>query len=664
MRKLTEIPRNLRVAGIALALVALLIALVAIPNNASPVRAQDTEPPKACGPDSPPASPPEVIDTGKLLLFDAFWDTGKELMRNNLCPAEYEVTVEEDPVTFEDTAVETFTSTEIDVTKTIIQVDDSYEYTLTQDDIDWYRFLADAETEVGVGSTVWWLRLGDNPATTEVEEASDLQLGFFTGRFDSAHWYYEENSTAVEPFEFHFISIREEDSPEHEHGHFYAFEPSDSELREAIWSSEAPDATDFPMWPRGGSDIDSSGDQTYENSTTFTEWVFTKPGIYRLEVHLKGNVRNPYDEPADKPADWKEISEHETETTTAVIYTFHVGPMIDLGVDIEGTLTEPATSTDPAASVAYAVTASNTGDDSASTAMVQVNLPEGLDYVDGSASQTVTHTDGTVAWDIGQLGADATTTLTFTANLTPDGQVPKLTTDAEIRDRTYNEIDRDHTDNVDTVTVSPSTVTKNRPPRTMVSRQVHEQARRGTHVGEPIALSNPDMDALNYSLSGRGSQDFHVDSDGQITVSELAELDYETKWSYVLWLDVSDGMTSERATTTDEVDLSIEVRISLEDVEHDSATLLLEVSDEEPATSTPVTFTTTVSGLPDGHSGLVYHGWIKEPDNDGWYTESWGSSHTLTRSSGEHRFFVQLEYRHNDRWYAVTSNEVIVTWGN
>ena len=169
MKKLTEIPRNLGAAGIALALAALLIALVAIPNTASPISAEGPELPKACGPGQAPDSPDEVYDSGHLLLFDAYWDEDDKVLHNNLCPAEYEVTTSSIPPF---ATTETFTPSEIDVTKTIIQVNDSYKYTLTdQDDVARYPFLEDEETGVGVGSEVWWLRLGDNTATERTSRA-------------------------------------------------------------------------------------------------------------------------------------------------------------------------------------------------------------------------------------------------------------------------------------------------------------------------------------------------------------------------------------------------------------------------------------------------------------------------------------------------------------
>lgn len=655
MKELIQTPRNLRVAGITLALVALLIALVAIPNTVSPISAQDSEPTEACGPGKAPSDPATVYDSGHLLLFDAYWDTDEKVLHNNLCPAEYEVTTSSSPP-FDN--VETFTPTNIDVTETIIQVDDVYKHTLTHQDVRRYQFLEDDETEVGEGSTVWWLRLGDNTATPNVtESASDLQLGFFTGRFKSDNWARRNGETGA-PLGYRYESVREDEDAEREHGHFYAFKPSedDGEM-EATWSSENAATVEIEM--------PAATDSNTEATKEFYEWVFTKPGEYLLDVHIRGYV-----------SEGSAISEHDTESSEVVRYTFHVGPMIDLSVDLDATLTEASTSTD-SDSVSYTVSAGNSGMDAATTAMVQVNLPEGLEYADGSASETVTHRDGTVAWDIGRLDADASTELTFTANVTSDGEGAKLTADAQIRDRTYNEIDRDPSNNADTAAVTPTSVTKNRPPRTVVSRQVHEQARWGTHVGEPIVLSDPDMDELNYSLSGRGSEDFHIGTTtGQITVAERGRPDYETKWSYVLWLDVNDGMgmaSDGTATTSDEVDQSIEVRIALEDVEVDDVELLLQVSTTtQPALGQQVELRTTLEGSQESLSGIshkVYSWGVREEPNGSWVAVpgDHSSSSTIHRSHNtatSRSYYVGVTYVHDGRWLYAESNEVTVTWGN
>ena len=561
----------------------------------------------------------EVVDSGKLMLFDAFWDADNKLMRNNLCPAEVIVTEEFDPNTGITTEVETVTATDIDVTETIIQVDDIYEYTLTQEDITRYSFLDDEETDVGVGSTVWWLRL-DNPDTEDVDEGSGLQLGFSTDRFDSAHWW--DNNE--QPFEFHFIAIREDDVPEHEHGHFYAFDPvpSDGESPGAIWSSEAADANDFPMWPRGGSELDGSGD---EPTTKFTEWVFTKPGYYMMETHLKGTVRNTDDPPKHKGADWMEISEHETETTVAVIYTFHVGPLIDLGVDLQGTLDANATST-----VSYTVTASNSGLDPATNPVVQINLPEGLEFVhDDTPNTQVFHNNGTVTWDVGELAAPATSTLTFTAAVTAAGAGQKLTADAEIRDLEYNEVDQDHSNNSATATVTPATITKNRGPLWSVELSVPENSPQGTAVGAPVAALDADMDTLDYTLSGSGAEKFTVDdASGQISVAADAGLDYETKWSYQLILNVSDGKDASGGVDTTTIDQSMAVNISLDDVDENTfVTLAASVSTTTPTT---VTITATPTNLPEGYTDLEY-GFSERSPLGYWISEGVSSGNAWER---------------------------------
>ena len=599
MKRLTEIPRNLRAAGIALALVALLIALVAIPNTASPISAQDSEPPEACGPGKEPNDPPEVYDRGKLLLFDAYWDTVDKVLHNNLCPAEYTVTVDEDPITFEKTTIETFSETKIDVTKTIIQVDDTYEHTLTDQDVARYSFLVDDETDVGVGSTVWWLRLGDTPGTDPVEEASGLQLGFFTGRLKSDNWAKGGDA----PLGYRFESVREDEDPEREHGHFYAFEPVATSTGKGvpIWNSENAATDEVWMQPHDG----SAG---YTSTKQFYEWVFSKPGEYILEVHLRGYV-----------SDGSDISVHETESSEVVRYTFHVGPMIDLAVDLEGTLTEAATSSE-SDTVFYTVTASNSGLDAATNPVVQVNLPEGLEFVhDDTPNTQVLQNNGTVTWNVGELDAAATTTLTFTADVTSEGEGAKLTADAEIRDLKYNELDEDSSNNTATASVAPADITWNGPPIWSVERSVLENSSEGTTVGAPVAAQDPDMDTLVYSLSGEGADNFAVDANGQITVAADANLDYETKWSYQLTLHVSDGRAAdnaEEATATN--DQSMAVNIALEDVDENTrVTLSGSVSTTTPKT---VTVTATLTDLPDGYTGLEFTFSERNPSGI-WHTQ-------------------------------------------
>ena len=80
------------------------------------------------------------------------------------------------------------------------------------------------------------------------------------------------------------------------------------------------------------------------------------------------------------------------------------------------------------------------------------------------------------------------------------------------------------------------------------SLSVAENSAAETNVGAPITATDADGDALTYSLSGTGSDNFSVDSSGQIAVATGASLDYETTTSYSLTLTASDGELEGTAT--------------------------------------------------------------------------------------------------------------------
>ena len=69
-----------------------------------------------------------------------------------------------------------------------------------------------------------------------------------------------------------------------------------------------------------------------------------------------------------------------------------------------------------------------------------------------------------------------------------------------------------------------------------------ENSPAGTNVGSPITATDPDSDTLTYSLSGTDAESFEIDaSTGQITTKSGETYDYETKSSYSLVVEVSDG---------------------------------------------------------------------------------------------------------------------------
>ena len=110
-------------------------------------------------------------------------------------------------------------------------------------------------------------------------------------------------------------------------------------------------------------------------------------------------------------------------------------------------------------------------------------------------------------------------------------------------------------------------------------RTVDENIRAGTNIGAAVAASDPERNRLTYSLTGDDAGAFTiVSSSGQIRVKDA--LDFETKASYSVTVNVHDGRDGAGATSTD-IDNTQDVTITVENV-------------EEPGT---VTLTTDVANI-------------------------------------------------------------------
>ena len=87
-------------------------------------------------------------------------------------------------------------------------------------------------------------------------------------------------------------------------------------------------------------------------------------------------------------------------------------------------------------------------------------------------------------------------------------------------------------------------------------REVAENTPAGTAIGAPVAASDPDGDALTYTLSGPDASAFDLDSaSGQLRTK--AALDYESRASYAVIVTAGDGRggtarQSVAVTVTDE----------------------------------------------------------------------------------------------------------------
>ena len=96
-----------------------------------------------------------------------------------------------------------------------------------------------------------------------------------------------------------------------------------------------------------------------------------------------------------------------------------------------------------------------------------------------------------------------------------------------------------------------------------MTRSVAENTAAGTAIGDPVAATDEDGDALTYTLWGDDADSFGIDpATGQLMTS--AALDYETKMSYTVTVTAASGKA-------DEVDATTTVTISVTDEGLDNA---------------------------------------------------------------------------------------------
>ncbi len=103
--------------------------------------------------------------------------------------------------------------------------------------------------------------------------------------------------------------------------------------------------------------------------------------------------------------------------------------------------------------------------------------------------------------------------------------------------------DSELTDTID-VTINVTDVDENRAPSfadgTSTTRSIAENTAADTNIGSAISATDPDDDTLTYTLGGTDAASFSiVSTSGQLQTS--AALNYESKSSYSVTVDVSDG---------------------------------------------------------------------------------------------------------------------------
>jgi len=170
-----------------------------------------------------------------------------------------------------------------------------------------------------------------------------------------------------------------------------------------------------------------------------------------------------------------------------------------------------------------------------------------------------------------------------------------------------------------------------------------ENVATGTTIATASA-SDPEAQTITYSLSGTGSENFSVDSAGNITLSSA--LDYETATSYSLTLTASDGANSTSNTLNIIVDDVTELSIALANSS---------ISLSETATSgTSVTTTATTT---DGSATVTYS--LSGTDSDKFSVSSNGTITTAASLDYETTTSYSLTLTATDGTNTVTDSLTI-----
>ena len=333
MDTIINVPRHIKAYTAALALAALVITLLAVSFSAGPTQAQNAtntyDSPVPCG-DTPGTGTasmdePHELTTGHFALFDAYWerigdDLDEGAIHINDCP----------PKMVADRAgILSRAAAAIDRAEAIIHVENTRQATVINSasrgyvpgsvegpTVDLVEYPAVASA-ANVGDKVWWLQL-DDPDTTDVDETSDLRIGFSAALFDEKYWLKNEENAPMR-WMLEAVSFRNID--EANPPHFFAYEaPKKNNARQerAVWDSFRPDVTEHDMMLDPGE---------YRS----LQWIFTGEGSYTIQSQFQGFVRstNPYGEGEDGRDDWEAISNEYDETSAISEYVFQVGDNLD-----------------------------------------------------------------------------------------------------------------------------------------------------------------------------------------------------------------------------------------------------------------------------------------------------------------------------------------------
>ena len=160
---------------------------------------------------------------------------------------------------------------------------------------------------------------------------------------------------------------------------------------------------------------------------------------------------------------------------------------------------------------------------------------------------------------------------------------------------------------------------------------VNENTVPGENIGTPIMVTDPEDEALTYSLDDVSKTSFDIDSSGQIKTK--ATLDYEAEDSYTVVVKVTDGNTEIMTTVT----------INVDNVEEDGTVTLSNYSPQ-----VGIELTATFNGDPDGNVRNLSWQWQKRANGGSWSGIPSATSASYTPGTGDLNHLLRAKASYTD----------------
>ena len=173
------------------------------------------------------------------------------------------------------------------------------------------------------------------------------------------------------------------------------------------------------------------------------------------------------------------------------------------------------------------------------------------------------------------------------------------------------------------------------------ARTVAENTGAGESVGDAVAAVDTDNDLLTYSLSGTDAAAFSiVTTTGQLRT--LEPLDFETKPSYSVTVEVHDGLDALGNTSTTVDDMQA-VTITIENVE-EQGTVTLSSDTGTIRARVPVMATLADDDIP---SSVTWQ-WSRSPTKNNWVNILGATSSTFTPTDDDEGNFIRATAMYTD----------------